>query len=84
MMGHATVTAEPADGRRNFSMPPGGRMSRPLIGITSYFEAARWGDWVREAVLSPPSYAKAVGRAGARRSWFRRSARRRPTTTYAG
>ncbi|GAA3694931.1 gamma-glutamyl-gamma-aminobutyrate hydrolase family protein [Nonomuraea antimicrobica] len=39
-------------------------MSRPLIGITSYFEAARWGDWVREAVLSPPSYAKAVGRAG--------------------
>ncbi|SEH03410.1 putative glutamine amidotransferase [Nonomuraea solani] len=39
-------------------------MSRPLIGITAYFEAARWGDWVREAVLSPPSYAKAVGRAG--------------------
>ncbi|MFG2074098.1 putative glutamine amidotransferase [Nonomuraea maritima] len=39
-------------------------MSRPLIGITAYFEAARWGDWVREAVLSPPSYAKAVARAG--------------------
>ncbi|MCA2223747.1 gamma-glutamyl-gamma-aminobutyrate hydrolase family protein [Nonomuraea aurantiaca] len=39
-------------------------MSRPLIGITAYFEAARWGDWVREAVLSPPSYAKAVERAG--------------------
>ncbi|GAA3600092.1 gamma-glutamyl-gamma-aminobutyrate hydrolase family protein [Nonomuraea rosea] len=39
-------------------------MSRPLIGITAYFEAARWSDWVREAVLSPPSYAKAVGRAG--------------------
>ncbi|WP_157254133.1 gamma-glutamyl-gamma-aminobutyrate hydrolase family protein [Nonomuraea typhae] len=39
-------------------------MSRPLIGITAYFEAARWGDWVREAVLSPPSYAKAVTRAG--------------------
>ncbi|HEX4811712.1 MAG TPA: gamma-glutamyl-gamma-aminobutyrate hydrolase family protein [Nonomuraea sp.] len=39
-------------------------MSRPLIGITAYFEAARWGDWVREAVLSPPSYAKAVVRAG--------------------
>ncbi|MFG1695092.1 gamma-glutamyl-gamma-aminobutyrate hydrolase family protein [Nonomuraea sp. NPDC049309] len=39
-------------------------MSRPLIGITAYWEAARWGDWVREAVLSPPSYAKAVGRAG--------------------
>lgn len=39
-------------------------MSRPLIGITAYFEAARWGDWVREAVLGPPSYAKAVERAG--------------------
>lgn len=39
-------------------------MSRPLIGITAYFEAARWSDWVREAVLSPPAYAKAVGRAG--------------------
>ncbi|MFI6317878.1 gamma-glutamyl-gamma-aminobutyrate hydrolase family protein [Nonomuraea sp. NPDC050556] len=39
-------------------------MSRPLIGITAYFEAARWGAWVREAVLSPPSYAKAVERAG--------------------
>ncbi|MFC4007094.1 gamma-glutamyl-gamma-aminobutyrate hydrolase family protein [Nonomuraea purpurea] len=39
-------------------------MSRPLIGITAYLEAARWSDFVREAVLSPPSYAKAVGRAG--------------------
>ncbi|NUR89209.1 MAG: gamma-glutamyl-gamma-aminobutyrate hydrolase family protein [Nonomuraea sp.] len=39
-------------------------MSRPLIGITAYFEAARWGSWVREAILSPPAYAKAVERAG--------------------
>ncbi|MFI0419920.1 gamma-glutamyl-gamma-aminobutyrate hydrolase family protein [Spongiactinospora sp. 9N601] len=39
-------------------------MSRPLIGITAYLEAARWGIWVREAVLSPPSYAKAVTKAG--------------------
>ncbi|GAA0938926.1 gamma-glutamyl-gamma-aminobutyrate hydrolase family protein [Nonomuraea longicatena] len=39
-------------------------MSRPLIGITAYLEAARWGDWIREAVLSPPAYAKAVARAG--------------------
>ncbi len=39
-------------------------MSRPLIGLTSYFEAARWDVWVREAVLSPPAYAKAVDRAG--------------------
>ncbi|SNT54066.1 anthranilate synthase component 2/putative glutamine amidotransferase [Streptosporangium subroseum] len=39
-------------------------MSRPLIGITAYLEAARWGKWVREAVLSPPSYARAVEKAG--------------------
>jgi hypothetical protein len=28
-------------------------MSRPIIGITGQLEAARWGVWVREAVLSP-------------------------------
>ncbi|MFF5111837.1 gamma-glutamyl-gamma-aminobutyrate hydrolase family protein [Streptosporangium sp. NPDC000509] len=39
-------------------------MPQPLIGITTYLEAARWGDWVREAVLSPPSYARAVEKAG--------------------
>lgn len=39
-------------------------MSRPLIGITAYLEAARWGTWVREAVLSPPSYSRAVEKAG--------------------
>ncbi|WP_433257243.1 gamma-glutamyl-gamma-aminobutyrate hydrolase family protein [Streptosporangium sp. CA-135522] len=39
-------------------------MSRPLIGITAYLEAARWGNWVREAVLSPLSYARAVEKAG--------------------
>ncbi len=37
---------------------------RPLIGITSYLEPARWGDWVREAVVSPASYARAVHRPG--------------------
>ncbi|GII78852.1 gamma-glutamyl-gamma-aminobutyrate hydrolase [Sphaerisporangium rufum] len=39
-------------------------MLRPLIGITTYFDPARWGAWVREAVISPPAYAKAVDRAG--------------------
>lgn len=39
-------------------------MSRPLIGITAYLEAARWGTWVREAVLSPPAYARAVEKTG--------------------
>jgi putative glutamine amidotransferase len=38
--------------------------SRPLIGITSHLEPARWGDWVREAVVSPASYARDVHRAG--------------------
>jgi putative glutamine amidotransferase len=40
-------------------------MARALIGITSHMTAARWGDWVREAVLSPQSYSRAVERAGA-------------------
>jgi gamma-glutamyl-gamma-aminobutyrate hydrolase PuuD len=40
-------------------------MARALIGITSEMAAARWGDWVREAVLSPQSYSRAVERAGA-------------------
>jgi putative glutamine amidotransferase len=39
-------------------------MSRPIIGITGQLEAARWGMWVREAVLSPVSYARCVEQAG--------------------
>jgi gamma-glutamyl-gamma-aminobutyrate hydrolase PuuD len=39
-------------------------MSRPIIGITGELEAARWGNWIREAVLSPVSYVRAVERAG--------------------
>jgi gamma-glutamyl-gamma-aminobutyrate hydrolase PuuD len=39
-------------------------MPRPLVGITTYLEAARWGTWVREAVVSPQSYARAVEKAG--------------------
>jgi len=39
-------------------------MPRPLIGVTAYLEAARWGTWVREAVLSPPAYARAVEKTG--------------------
>ena len=41
-----------------------GLTDRPLIGITGHLEPARWGDFVREAVLSPVSYAKAVERSG--------------------
>ena len=39
-------------------------MGRPIIGVTSELEAARWGDWLREAVISPVSYTRAVERAG--------------------
>src|SRR5271170_1320711 len=42
----------------------GRRMGRPIIGITGELEAARWRNWIREAVLSPVSYARAVERAG--------------------
>jgi putative glutamine amidotransferase len=41
-----------------------GLMTRPLIGITSEMAAAGWGDRVREAVLLPASYARAVQRSG--------------------
>jgi putative glutamine amidotransferase len=39
-------------------------MGRPIIGITGELDAARWGDWLREAVISPVSYIRAVDRAG--------------------
>jgi putative glutamine amidotransferase len=45
-------------------VPHHGCMSRPLIGITSEMAAAGWGDRVREAVLLPASYVRAVDRAG--------------------
>jgi anthranilate synthase component 2/putative glutamine amidotransferase len=37
---------------------------RPLIGITTYREQARWGTWDVPAILLPASYADAVARAG--------------------
>jgi gamma-glutamyl-gamma-aminobutyrate hydrolase PuuD len=40
-------------------------MGRPIIGITGELEAARWANWIREAVVSPVSYTRAVERAGA-------------------
>ena len=39
-------------------------MTRPLIGITTYQEAARWGVWVREAALLATAYPRAVERGG--------------------
>jgi putative glutamine amidotransferase len=39
-------------------------MSRPIIAITSELDAAHWGNWIREAVVSPVSYTRAVEQAG--------------------
>jgi len=37
---------------------------RPLIGISTYREQARWGSWDVPAVLLPASYVDAVAEAG--------------------
>ena len=37
---------------------------RPLIGITSYVEQARWGVWDTTAALVPYSYVRQVEAAG--------------------
>lgn len=39
---------------------------RPLIGITSYVEQARWGRWDTEVTLLPHRYVEAVHAAGGR------------------
>ena len=39
---------------------------RPIVGITSYAEEARWGVWELPAALIPLSYVRAVERAGGR------------------
>ncbi len=41
-------------------------MSRPVIGITSYAQEARWGVWQLPAVLIPLAYVDAVEAAGGR------------------
>ena len=39
-------------------------MSRPVVGITTYQETARWGVWDCPAVLVPADYVRQVGDAG--------------------
>ena len=39
---------------------------RPLIGITSYAQPARWGAWELPAALVPLYYVESVERAGGR------------------
>jgi putative glutamine amidotransferase len=41
-------------------------VSKPVVGITTYVEPARWGAWELEAALIPYAYVQAVERAGAR------------------
>lgn len=41
-------------------------MTRPLVGITSYVDRARWSTWDREATLLPQAYVTAVHQAGGR------------------
>jgi putative glutamine amidotransferase len=40
--------------------------SRPLIGVTTYVEEARWSHWVAPAALIPLAYVRAVEGAGGR------------------
>ncbi|MCD9199765.1 gamma-glutamyl-gamma-aminobutyrate hydrolase family protein [Aeromicrobium wangtongii] len=39
-------------------------MTRPLIGISTYREQARWGVWDQPADLLPTGYARSIERAG--------------------
>ena len=39
-------------------------MSRPIIGLSSYREPARWGAWDQSADLLPSEYAQAITTAG--------------------
>jgi gamma-glutamyl-gamma-aminobutyrate hydrolase PuuD len=40
-------------------------MARPVVGITTYAERARWGVWDCPAVLAPADYVRQVSAAGA-------------------
>jgi putative glutamine amidotransferase len=41
-------------------------VSKPVVGITTYVEPARWGNWQLDAALIPYMYVQALDRAGAR------------------
>jgi putative glutamine amidotransferase len=41
-------------------------VAKPLVGITTYVEAAAWGPWQLDAALIPYDYVRAIERAGAR------------------
>ena len=64
--------ASPAEGaamavRRRHTLDRGdGGGMRPVIGITSYAQDARWGVWHLPAALVPLAYVDAIERAGGR------------------
>ncbi|MGI8949940.1 MAG: gamma-glutamyl-gamma-aminobutyrate hydrolase family protein [Ornithinimicrobium sp.] len=39
-------------------------MTRPRVGLSTYYKEAAWGDWRRPAALVPATYVEAVVRAG--------------------
>ena len=39
---------------------------KPLIGVSTYREQARWGVWDELADVLPAAYARSVERAGSR------------------
>jgi len=41
-------------------------LSRPVVGITTYVEPARWGHWELDAALLPYDYVRGIERAGGR------------------
>jgi len=41
-------------------------VAKPVVGITTYVELAKWGAWELDAALIPFAYVQAVERAGAR------------------
>jgi gamma-glutamyl-gamma-aminobutyrate hydrolase PuuD len=41
-------------------------VGKPVVGITTYVEPARWGNWQLDAALIPYMYVQALERAGAR------------------
>jgi putative glutamine amidotransferase len=41
-------------------------VAKPVVGITTYVEAAAWGAWQLDAALIPYDYVRALERAGAR------------------
>ena len=45
--------------------PSGGR-SRPLIGVTCYFQEISWSGWTAEAILNHATYARALERVDCR------------------